>query len=219
MAADPEFDTAESPGASPASPAVPGTQLKAQEPVQVMSAPPLSAAETPPPMKGPQSKDFERSAPKITVEQVTADTDRRQYFGVAAGILGSGVILAVLAWTGFHIGDPVDAIKNNQAVAAAIEHVVWFSIAAHTIIAVAAIFFGYQMLRLAERMFVPRHLLADETTLQVVQALVGVSSPAKAAVDTARQVAEDFAAIAKPVVELSKPLVEVAKAVSGTDKK
>lgn len=221
MAAEPDLDTLPSGDAQPP-PVASGTverpaPSEASTPsVQSLPAPPPPIAET----AQPDGGDVEARNPLTTAKHVQDDIEKRHTFGTWSGVFGGAVILIVLGWTALHAGEGLKDIREaarDDKLSAAVERTVWISIGAHTLVAIAGVFFGYQLIRLAERMFVPRRLLEDVRQLEVVKALVGVDTPVKAAADGMKDIAENLAAVAKPLVDVLKPIVELLARIA--DKK
>lgn len=147
----------------------------------------------------------------MDANDVRTDVTARYCLGRIAGGIGCLVIMGVLIWAGCHANDVIDKVSaQKDTMTPAMEISIWVSIGAHAAISIAAIYFGYSMLRLAERMLLPRHLLHDETKVNVVRALLGVKTPAESAVDGVKQISENLSTILKPIAEL-------ARVVLGTD--
>jgi hypothetical protein len=93
------------------------------------------------------------------------------------------------------------------------EHGVWVvlaGIAVHGIISVAAVYFGYSLLKAAERMFVPERIMKDSKDVDLVRALLGMNAPTDA-------LAGKFKSISATTLPLLKWMTELAKALRGGD--
>jgi hypothetical protein len=171
------------------------------------------------PVKSSSTGDLEGKKPaEAQGEKAHDEIERRHRLGYYSAAFGALVISGTLIWSIYSVNWPIaNFFDARMEIDSAKERVIFATIGAHAIITVAAVYFGYTMLRLSERMFLPRHLLHDESTVGVVKALLGVSTPAKAAADGAKQAAESLATVLKPLVELTKPILEAIRGVA--DKK
>lgn len=116
----------------------------------------------------------------------------RRQIGIAFAIVG---LIAIVGTIVFAIYGLVDLVTK----AAGISLYVFIGLlVAHSVVSVAIVWFAYQALRAAERMFVPRRLMGDAKNVDVIRALVGIDAPTTAAT--------------KQIEEASKPLLEVVKA-------
>jgi hypothetical protein len=55
------------------------------------------------------------------------------------------------------------------------------------LLSLAAILFGYSLLRTAERMLIPRHLFQDSSHVELVRILIGEDHPARAMLKAAKE--------------------------------
>jgi len=112
-------------------------------------------------------------------EEVWREGAMRRRIGWVLG--GIGIVVVIVA-----IIVALCAINNNPSIP---------SMVAHAVISLGAVWFGYQMLRAAERMFVPQRLLRggdSKTDVELVRALTGINAPTSAALEQSMKMAGEF---------------------------
>lgn len=101
-----------------------------------------------------------------------ADMDRlRRFIGAAFAVFGI-IVVVFTALAAF------DSLKTEHVPTTANE--LWFALArmlAHTVVAIAIVYFGYQLIRLGERLNLPSWLVQTDR-VEMVRALLGVRTPA-----------------------------------------
>jgi hypothetical protein len=121
-------------------------------------------------------RGLSRSAQGIV--SLFADERARRH---TTGYILSALGIAFVAWTLRQAMSELGELRSHPPgdlrVLAAIA-------AAHVIVGIAAVYFGYQLIRAGERMLVPSHLTEDETKIEVLRVLLGgkepIASPAEA---------------------------------------
>lgn len=121
----------------------------------------------------------------------------RLFLGFAFAIVGAAVIAFVFydGYTWLHDEGKVGTDLELKAYIA--------RLVAHSVVSVALVFFGYTLLRAAERMFIPRFLLTGEDPVETVRAILGIDTPLRAAL--------------REVKELTKGVGTFMKAASGKE--
>ncbi len=164
------------------------------------------------PEKEPEKDEFDQPV-AVTIgvadelnKEVRSEASLRRWAGTIAGILGTVIVTVVLLYSTFAIDDIAAKVKPET------ERVVFLLLIVHGVISIAAVYFGYSMLRVSERMFVPRRLLNDAKDVEVIRAILGVSTPARA-------VAAQLRAASGEVQALAKTATEVIKAAHGDSAK
>jgi hypothetical protein len=146
----------------------------------------------------------------------------RRSAGIWFAVTGCLVIGSAIVWAEMSIDAAIGRVIGTQAdklTAASTERLLFAILAVQAIVSVAAVYFGYSMLRAAERLFVPQRLLTDSKDVELVRAILGIDTPAKAAADQLKNVAEQMSAMAKPMGEIVKPVIDALKNAAGADKK
>jgi len=92
-----------------------------------------------------------------------------------------------------------------------VERLFLATLAVQAIVSVAAVYFAYTMLKVAERLSLPPRLLRDAKDVELVRAILGIDTPAKAATDQIKSVAEQMSVMAKPLAEITIPIIDIAK--------
>jgi hypothetical protein len=120
----------------------------------------------------------------------------RRGAGGCIGVIGIAVVAYVVVSAIGHVNDAISRAPEGK------EYLAIVAVAAHTVISLGAVWFGYQMLRAAERMFVPRRFLSDAKDVEVLRALIGINAPTTAAADQLKVLLGDTPI--KSLVELIK---------------
>ena len=89
----------------------------------------------------------------FAVKKLQDDQVSRRAGAVFTGLAGMVVIIVCLFWSISSLPDFRDGINKVQNVSQ--ERLVWAVIAGHAVITIAWVFFGYQLLRMAERFALP----------------------------------------------------------------
>jgi len=138
-------------------------------------------------------EEFGKQDPKIG-DAAYDESLRRQWVGAIFLFIGLAAIISVTVLAVYGLRDITeDAIRMNFAVFVSL-------LSAHSVVSIAIVWFGYQALRAAERMFVPQRLMNDAKFVDVIRAIVGIDGPTTAAT--------------KQLEEASKPVLEMAKAIA-----
>ena len=151
--------------------------------------PPLPSPSLPRPMEGDNGHDLAR--------EIAKEASSRRSAGWAMGIVGLVVVVVVLMWAVCN----VNAVIQEKDVSA---YLMIIAMSAHAVISIAAVWFGYQMLRAAERMFVPQRLMNDSKDVEVLRALIGITAPTTAAADQLKAlttITGDFPSLIKALGE------------------
>ncbi|WP_437654706.1 hypothetical protein [Sorangium sp. So ce1182] len=138
---------------------------------------------------------------------------KRAVAGFSAGVAGLVAVFVILTRSTRAIDETIDKVIGpvGQNPKTLPEHGVWVvlaGIAVHGIISVAAVYFGYSLLKAAERMFVPERIMKDSKDVELVRALLGMNAPTDA-------IAGKFRSMSATTLPLMKSMTELAKALRG----
>lgn len=153
----------------------------------------------PGPMSPAELRELEMAAESL--RDLRAETRERKEAGRAAAGLGV-VIVGFCALTAFASMDAL--LDEHQGTPAP---VLIAALVGHAIVSAAVVFFGYQLVRVAERMYVPRHLMEDVKSVEVLRALLGIKHPSTLLLDQLKTAVGTLASlgIVKPPVDPTKP--------------
>ena len=154
----------------------------------------------------PTEKPDEKAAAIVTIRSDDWDQDDPRASDSAKKLIGqsnreAGLRLAAACL--FGLGGPivvwcilsssVEAIEQLvRAPRDTSERIVIASMIAHAIVSIAAVYFGYTMLRAAERLFVPQRLLRDKQDVEVIRAILGIDTPSNAIASQAKAGANEI---------------------------
>lgn len=118
--------------------------------------------------------------PSVATEQEALILRRRAWAGISIGGLGIAFVAVVAWWSLHHLHKSVGSIQSRDA---AIVHIA--QLIAQSAVAVAVVFFAYQLLRAAERLLLP-HWLLRRDHVDLLKLMLGVDTPADGAVKVAQ---------------------------------
>ena len=115
---------------------------------------------------------------------------------------GTAIVLSAI-WVG---SSSIDSVAYISPVTPPKEpsvdyHFAYLKFAAHAVVTVTAVLFGYSMIRASERMFIPRWLLR-EGEVEVIRALLGFESPITTALKITKEVGAALADVAQPITKI-----------------
>jgi hypothetical protein len=123
---------------------------------------------------------------KALLEEIQGSSNFRRTTGIILTGLGIADVGAVLYSASHNLPD-LAKTTTDSTIAIAL-------LSAHGVLGVAAIFFGYQLLKMAERLFVPKFVLEGKD-VEVIRALTGVDHPTKFALDHVKNLVELLKAV------------------------
>jgi hypothetical protein len=126
--------------------------------------------------------------PDLGIE-VGKEAASRRTIGWSLGCVGLLVVVIIICAAFWALHGIASRIPDSAP------YLIMVAMVAHAIISLGAIWFGYQMLRAAERMFVPQRLLKggdSKTDVELVRALTGISAPTTAALEQGLKMTGDL---------------------------
>ncbi len=146
--------------------------------------------------------------------QPKADLGKRTYTGSIARTIAGVVFIAIgVLSIGATLWFAHDGLSSVQFIALKLDIAQFIALlTAHAAVSVATIWFGYQSLRAAERMFVPQHLMDSAANIETIRAIVGIDPPTTAVTKQLEEASKPVMAIAKSIAEI------VGKAQNGGTK-
>lgn len=114
----------------------------------------------------------------------------RKALGIVCGLASLGIVFWVVTDT-FEDLRRTTRVHNEYELTLAL-----MRLGGHAVVAVAVVFFAYQLLRVGERLGVPSRLLRSEN-VDVVRAILGVRVPTAELVKTVRELKEAIEQIAR----------------------
>jgi len=141
------------------------------------------------------------------LRRISLDGRGRVIAACAAGTVGPWVVWHVLSTS-------TQAIERlaQSPVPAGAERVIIASMAAHAVVSVATVFFGYTMIRAAERLLVPKRLLQDKQDVEVIRAILGIDTPTNT-------IASQVKAATNETVDVITKVLRAARGAKDTDEK
>lgn len=150
---------------------------------------------------------------------IRSEEDKRATAGYLTGFLGAATVVGVLIYSTLSINEAVDkyidALKHFNSLPPQVIWIVFASIVVHGVVSVAAVYFGYSMLRAFERLLVPQRLLKDVKDVELVRAILGIDAPTDAIAGKIKSMSSEANALLKAISEL----VRAAQGGGGTEKK
>lgn len=137
-------------------------------------------------------------------DEIRSEMLVRRITAAVVAVVGAGTIIKVMLIAVSGINEVLKAEAPGGH-----EYIRVVAMGAHAVISVAAVWFGYQMLRAAERLMVPRRFLANSTDVELLRALLGISAPTTALADQVKL-------MATTATDLIKASSEAVKAVQST---
>jgi hypothetical protein len=117
------------------------------------------------------------------VETYAEDLHVRKWLGYGIGTVGILVVGLTAFWAFWEIAklrEPLTELALRAAYA---------KLAAHAVVSVAVVFFGYQLVRAAERMILP-HWWIQPHHCELLQLLLGVDTPVRASTKTVEKLTD-----------------------------
>ncbi len=123
----------------------------------------------------------------------------RRWVGYVLGLIGFGCVLgpAYLALKSINQIDVAALAAPNHRQTVALLAV---KVGGEALISIALVYFGYQMLKAAERMVLP-HWWATKENLPVVRTMLGIDSPVDGAGRALKEAGESVQTVAKTAVD------------------
>jgi hypothetical protein len=144
---------------------------------------------------------------KADVGAIRVEFRVRGIAGAVAGVLGVSVVVFVIWHSTSAINDELTRqFLLGPNFSQKSEKLIMVAMAVHGIISVAAVYFGYSMLRVAERMLIPRRLLTDFQDVEVIRAILGIRPPAKIALSQLKAMSAEVQSLVKTMAEFVKTL-------------
>lgn len=170
--------------------------------------PALPLPTQPPPLLGAPPEHLDPTSPRF-FDAAVKEAAWRRSLGIGLGVLGLTTVGFIL-WhsmgsVGTVLTDILKVSKDSASIDGARERIAWFAIGVHSILSIAAVFFGYSLLRAAERLLIPRHLLYEKKDVEVIRALLGMSTPANAIMTQAKAFATEALTLLKGAVDVVRP--------------
>ncbi|WP_438014954.1 hypothetical protein WMF18_29220 [Sorangium sp. So ce315] len=142
---------------------------------------------------------------------IAHDDPKRTYAGYAAGLTGLATVIGVLLYSTWAIDSAIEKAIGDvgKAPKALPDHgilVLLVGIAVHGVISLAAVYFGYSLLKAAERLFVPERIMKDSKDVELVRALLGMNAPTDALAGRFRSISASTLPILRSMTELAKAL-------------
>lgn len=162
--------------------------------------------------------DAERESARLQAA-ISSEESKRATVGYISGALGVTSVIAVLVYSTWSINETVDKyVLDRGFLNPLTPQAAWLvlaSIIVHGVVSVAAVYFGYSMLKASERLFVPQRLLKDVKDVELVRAVLGIDAPTDAIAGKLKTMSSEANALLKAISEL----VRAAQGGSGTNEK
>ena len=147
---------------------------------------------------------------------IAGELIRRKIFALILAMVGAAIV-GCTVWKSdesiqtilFAFGARNDnAANRSPAIANGSIPIAIASLASHAVVSIAAVYFAYQLIRVAERMFLPSRFLSAQSNgehdVELAKVLVGVTEPSRAA-----------SAAMKTMVRELERATKISKAVRG----
>src|SRR5262249_10263238 len=111
----------------------------------------------PHPADPPRIEDRASKSPEPDIdltEEIWSEANNRRWVGRVTGLAVIVLVAAIIVYALWSLDRLLPAILARESD----RLIVIVALVAHAIVSVAAVYFGYSMLRIAERMFLPRRL-------------------------------------------------------------
>lgn len=146
------------------------------------------------------SKQESHDETKVDASEVASETKARRNAAHAISLAGAFVVATCLILGSCSISAIVNDEKELSKTLGS-QLIPVTAIIVRGVITVAAILFGYEAMRAAERLLLPRRLFSDPKGAEIIQALTGMRAPSKFVAKQVRDVLGEFGAIVKTLTE------------------
>lgn len=161
-------------------------------------------------------------APKEATAKAHDELAFRRNAGIGLGASGCIIVLAMLLVSDCSIHETIDAFTGKGVDPSSPTIAKWSltlacaSLATHTVVSVAGVYFAYQLIRAAERLLLPSRFMNPQNStkndVEMARALMGMTEPSRAATNAVKQMAKELERAAK----VTKAFKSITSDVAGT---